>query len=337
MLKTYRLTFESAPAQHAIFKREEARNQWSISSRTLREFVEHFGPKTEMLDICSQGGKTSFTSYREKVMSGNGTYQISATVIDLITTDVLKQPLHTSIAIDTVEFKDFIVEEKLHIIFSVKDFKSIVAHAGTTNTIVSAHYSTPGLPMKLEYSDDAMAAEYVLMTIGDMRNAAVSQSASQRLAARIPLDASSARHGAASSGSMAPPLGRQNTARDISKAKIVRPSPPPPPSSALGESMFIPAAADDAQWDPVDFDAEDNDMPRWDASIDHVGHNRVMFDKGETESIQDASATDFQQRLRGHGQPSQSINGHIINQNMQSTQRLPPTQRSTQVIAHQAY
>lgn len=57
---------------HAFFDREIATNSWSISSRTLREFVEHFGPGTEQLDIYSEDGRVSLTSYTEKVMSGNG-------------------------------------------------------------------------------------------------------------------------------------------------------------------------------------------------------------------------------------------------------------------------
>lgn len=74
MLKTYRLTFESVHPMHAMFARESANNCWSISSKTLREFVEHFGPGTEQLDIYSEDGRVSLTSYTEKVMSGNGEF-----------------------------------------------------------------------------------------------------------------------------------------------------------------------------------------------------------------------------------------------------------------------
>lgn len=168
------------------------------------------------------------------------------------------------------------VEEKLHLVSSVKDFKSIVTHAGPMNTVLSAFYSGPGLPLKLEYNDETMNCEFILMTIGDSRGSSttpapgVSRSASERLAARIPLEASSRRNESARNGSMAPPSIRPGISRETSRAKIVRPSPPPP-SSALDNSMFVPMGTDDAQWDPVDYDAYDNDMPRWDATIDHVG------------------------------------------------------------------
>lgn len=72
VIKTYRLTFESIAPMHAFFDKAGATNNWSISSRTLREFVEHFGPGTEQLDIYSEDGRVSLTSYTEKIVSGNG-------------------------------------------------------------------------------------------------------------------------------------------------------------------------------------------------------------------------------------------------------------------------
>lgn len=81
VLKTYRLTFESVAPMHALFVKENANNSWSISSKTLREFVEHFGPGTEQLDIYSEDGRVSFTSYTEKIMSGNGLLQCSGNLL----------------------------------------------------------------------------------------------------------------------------------------------------------------------------------------------------------------------------------------------------------------
>lgn len=72
VIKTYRLHFEEIKPVHALFVKENAHNIWSISSKTLREFVEHFGPGTEQLDIFSEDGRVSFTSYTEKIMSGSG-------------------------------------------------------------------------------------------------------------------------------------------------------------------------------------------------------------------------------------------------------------------------
>ena len=82
MIKTYRLTFEAVPPLRAIFVQANANNTWSITSRTLREFVEHFGPGTEQLDIYSEDGRVSLTSYTEKIMSGNGSYRSPVMVKD---------------------------------------------------------------------------------------------------------------------------------------------------------------------------------------------------------------------------------------------------------------
>jgi hypothetical protein len=81
VLKTYRLTFEAVAPMHALFVKESAKSRWCISSRTLKEFVEHFGPGTEQLDIYSEGGRVSLTSFTEKIMSGSGTFVFIKTII----------------------------------------------------------------------------------------------------------------------------------------------------------------------------------------------------------------------------------------------------------------
>ena len=57
---------------HALFDRNASKNRWSISADVLRSFGEHFGPKTEQLDIFSENGRAMFTSYTEKIMDGKG-------------------------------------------------------------------------------------------------------------------------------------------------------------------------------------------------------------------------------------------------------------------------
>lgn len=70
--KTYKLTYESIEIMHALFNKNAAKNRWSISASVLRSFGEHFGPKTEQLDIYSENGRAIFTSYTEKIMDGKG-------------------------------------------------------------------------------------------------------------------------------------------------------------------------------------------------------------------------------------------------------------------------
>ena len=72
VVKTYRLTYESIEVLHASFDKSKSENYWSISSRTLRNVVEYFGPKTDQLDWFYQNGKFTFTSYTEKVQNGKG-------------------------------------------------------------------------------------------------------------------------------------------------------------------------------------------------------------------------------------------------------------------------
>ena len=57
---------------HAIFNRNNAKNTWTINAAALRSFVDYFGAKTEQLDIFTENGRATFTSYTEKIMNGKG-------------------------------------------------------------------------------------------------------------------------------------------------------------------------------------------------------------------------------------------------------------------------
>jgi cell cycle checkpoint control protein RAD9A len=161
---------------HAIFDKKRAQNTWSIQSKLLREFTEYFGPRTEQLDIFSENGRATFTSYTEKITDGKGTQSPppipprlhSPSISHIPYTEVLKAPLHTSIALDTLDFTTFSAEDGLHIGISVKDFKSIVIHAETLHTTVTARFSRPGRPLQLSYEQGGMLCEFTLMTLSDV-------------------------------------------------------------------------------------------------------------------------------------------------------------------------
>lgn len=70
--KTYRLTYESVEVMRALFNIDASKNVWKINALTLRSFIEYFGNNTEQLDISSEGGRATFTSYTEKVVNGKG-------------------------------------------------------------------------------------------------------------------------------------------------------------------------------------------------------------------------------------------------------------------------
>lgn len=73
VIKSYKLTYEPATVQHAVFDRTRTINQWAIEAKFLRGIVDHFSPSAEQLDIYSDGnGKAIFTSFTTKITDGKG-------------------------------------------------------------------------------------------------------------------------------------------------------------------------------------------------------------------------------------------------------------------------
>jgi cell cycle checkpoint control protein RAD9A len=260
--------------------------------------------------------------------------------------EVLKQPLHTTIAIDTLEFGEFSVEEKLHIVISVKDFKSIISHAGTVNTIVKALYSHPTSPMQLTYSDEGILSEFILMTTGEARGTSAAPAAranSKRPASRPPLEATPSSKRPANpdmrppSAIAAPSINREAAAR----SKVSRPSPPPPQPSIQTDALFFPEADDDRRWDPVNFDEEEDEMLLWDAGGNSVCKLYYLSDDDLTSHVQGVATLNAGKGLQSTATQSQSING-LARINAQSnadaslpqTQRLAPTQRLSGVSGY---
>ena len=186
---------------------------------------------------------------------------------------MLKQPLQTSVAIDTQEFEEFTVEEILHIAISVKDFKAIVAHGDSLNANVTALYSRPTRPMQIAYEGDGMLCEFTLMTIGDFRGssatpAPVTSATSKQPVAQRP-DAGRSRVNA---DVMAPPekTAVRSFRQDAASQRQQRPSPPPPKASLDNQSLFFPDGDEDRRWDEDESGDEDQDVLGWDPSADNV-------------------------------------------------------------------
>ncbi|KAI9750931.1 MAG: ribosomal protein S14, S11 [Chaenotheca gracillima] len=328
VLKTYRLTYESVESMHALFDQDAAQNRWSVSSRVLREFTEHFGPRTEQLDIYSENGRAFFTSYTEKIVHQNGTgFLTSPTTWKLnfidngnpIDTAILKQPLQTSVSIDTAQFENFTVQEKLHIAISVKDFKAIIPHAETLNASVSATYSVPNRPMQLAYRASGMTCEFTLMTIGEYHGEppAPAPMAAQRTSTSTvqPIKAVSGNERSRQDRTTMPPPERppQRIVEDRPTTSAPRPTPPtqPPQPSIDSQSLFIPDGEEDRRWDEPNYDDEDEEMLTWDASADNDTLN------GLNKSVQDASST---KRSRSDADLESA-----------SEKRIAPTQRLSQI------
>ncbi|WYZ39844.1 hypothetical protein EsH8_IV_000185 [Colletotrichum jinshuiense] len=280
---THRLPFEVAVPVHAKFDRDEAAHHWTIPSRTLRQLMEHFGPGVELLDINSDGEHVNFTCFTEKTTNGD---------------EVLKKPLHTSIAIEVEEFEDIEVEDKLRIVISVKDFRAIIQHAGITGNNLSARYSTPARPIQFTYPGDGISCEFLLMTVGERGNPAQKTKKGKangaKAAPRQQLEAASRRQSAAPSETPQPP--EQPLVQDMPPPPVasaarsgiaartslfdLRPSQRPPPATMRSEGLFVD---NDQEWEPVrdeeDEDAEENARLEWDhsnqphASAMHLGRD----------------------------------------------------------------
>ncbi|KAI1143650.1 Rad9-domain-containing protein [Hypoxylon sp. FL0543] len=300
----YRLPFEVTPPVHARFDKEQATNHWSIPSRTLRQLMDYFGPGIEYLDIHSEDDDTvNFTCFTEKVKNGE---------------EVLKKPLHTSIAVERDEFEDFVVEEeKLHIVISVKDFRAIIQHAAFLGSQISACYSMPSKPMQFKYDGDAIKCEFLLMTVGE-RGAPGQKAKKTRGNAKGPkppqLEAAASR-----AASKAPTPARQVPAPKAQAPRvdpvpslrppITRPSQRPPAATFESESLFVPQD-DEHQWDPVnvgDEDEEENARLEWDVSGDFHPPATNMRSMMANRNDQELRSDHVNDGIASHLEPTQRL------------------------------
>jgi len=206
--------------------------------------------------------------------------------------EVLKKPLHTSIAVEMDEFDEIEVQDKLHIIISVKDFRAVLQHAQMTSGKLSALYSIPGKPMKLSYNADGILCDFILMTVGDKDPSAQKGKKGRTVVpktARPGLEQASNRESSVANPATAerpsqpaapPPSKPVSSARQKvlfgSRPRPsqfeMRPEPLPPPS-LRPESLFV-TQDDDRFWEPAnpdedeDEDEGDNARLEWNAS-DH--------------------------------------------------------------------
>ncbi|KAK5237722.1 hypothetical protein LTR99_000343 [Exophiala xenobiotica] len=270
VVKTYSLFYEAGEILHAAFDQIGSTNHWTVASRTLRDVVEYFGPKTDQLDWFYQNGKVTFTSYTEKIQSGK---------------EILKQPMHTSVALERKDFASFNVQEGLHIGTMVKDFRAIVAHAESMRAQVTARYSRGNRPMQISYEDNGVLAEFTLMTRGttNVPNAASASTPARDLSLRPlsrppdspvtnPTSALPAGSRPPDAASMPPPARTSFRDRDVAPQTLSKSqsgeSAPLPAGSLNPESLFIPDD-DDHQWGEPNFE-EEPDIVTWDNTADEV-------------------------------------------------------------------
>lgn len=242
--------------------------------------MEYFGPKTDQLDWYFQDSRVTFTSYTEKVQNGR---------------EILKQPMHTSVALERKDFNDFNVQESLHIGITVKDFRSIVGHAETMKVQVTARYSQGNRPMQISYESGGLRAEFTLMTKAISNNpSSVSRTSTpaRDLSVRpmsIPREVSREPSIAATNQTapdMPPPPVRlprreQTKAPSMSRDNS-RDSPPAPSASLNPDSLFIPADDDDDhRWDEPSYE-EEPDIVTWDNTSASNSMRRIQDSESES-------------------------------------------------------
>ncbi|KAF9696951.1 hypothetical protein EKO04_004616 [Ascochyta lentis] len=279
--KTYKLTYEAVDVMHALFDRSVAQNRWSMHSSAIREYIEYFGTKTELLDIFTgEDGRCVFKSYTEKISDGK---------------EILKHPLVTAVAVNTSDFEEFNVQAGLHIVLSVKDFRAIVLHADTLKTSLKAYYSQPTRPLQFSYGCDGLLSEFTLMTSGDYTGApliptpapqqqTVTPRQQSRQASHAPSAASERTETRSMHSEMPPPVqpaSRRDQNGRLRNPGSRQPSSAPAQSQTIQpqveaedeESLFVPhndasmQEEEDAAWAPMDYEKEET--LGWDASADH--------------------------------------------------------------------
>lgn len=190
-------------------------------------------------------------------------------------------------AIDTRDFDEFAVEEKLHVAINVKDFKAIILHADSLKAeLITARYTRPCRPLQLSYEVDGITCEFTLMTrgeAGDPTASAFNSSSSnnnhntRELSARPfsrPTQTVSQEAASSTANRKRPredtalPLPQQpaSTAHRQMGEEFV----PPKPSGPIDhDSLFVPAD-DDQQWDEPNYGDEDDGRVGWDANMGQV-------------------------------------------------------------------
>ncbi|EAT84645.2 hypothetical protein SNOG_08369 [Parastagonospora nodorum SN15] len=263
VIKTYKLTYEACEVMHALFDRNVAKNRWSLHSGAVKEYIEYFGTKTEMLDIyAGEDGRCVFKSYTEKVTNGK---------------EILKHPLVTAVAVNTSDFDDFNVQPGLHIVVSVKDFKAIVVHADTLKTSLKAYYSQPTKPLQFSYGCDGLTCEFTLMTSGDYNAAPPTPTPAPQAPSRQTSRAPSTT------------TERADARRRPASQQVAR--------QQDSESLFV--NDEDEEWAPLDYDKEET--LGWDASADHDASAFPTFrDSGsvsKTNNVDNAEIFEPTQRV----------------------------------------
>lgn len=178
--------------------------------------------------------------------------------------------MKTTVILNKSDFSQFEVEENLHVVISVKDFKTIVTHAETMDATLRACYSRPGRPLQFSYEKPGLICKFTLMTAGEAR-ANVPTGPTKAANAKKPASKSGVSTTTTTttqpppSQSMPPPQPRTEGRR--STQTLGRRADNNPPAQPVvrkeSESLFV-SQEEDRDWDPTNYDDNEEMMLGWD-------------------------------------------------------------------------
>ena len=170
------------------------------------------------------------------------------------------------------------MEESLHVVISVKDFKTIVTHAESMDTVLHAHYSSPGRPLQFAFENPGLICKFTLMTAGDPKGPVDvpegrKESSSNSLGQQAPgfntLKQADRR-------SMAPPSrpeGRRNL-QTLGRRATDAPPFADQTTRKTSDSLLMPQEEEDRSWNPSNYD-EDENVLAWDTRDSDVSGKEI--------------------------------------------------------------
>jgi cell cycle checkpoint control protein RAD9A len=201
---------------------------------------------------------------------------MSKSLLIFISAEVLKQPLKTAVSVQLTDFEKFNAQEKMHLIISVKDFKSIITHADTLKASVSALYSTPGRPLQFNYALEGLQCQFTLMTAGDCHSTPASSttnksSSTESFRPKPSADNDGSLNVKSAPTEMPPPTitKARKLAGKLGQNESATGSMISSRSDRDSESLFVQQEEEDRQWDPAEYDNEEESLG-WNATIDNV-------------------------------------------------------------------
>jgi hypothetical protein len=78
VIKSYKLTYEPAAIQHAVFDKSKATSMWATDPKFLKQLIDHFSLSAEQLDMYTDSGRAVFTSFTTKIMEGKGMHAFAS-------------------------------------------------------------------------------------------------------------------------------------------------------------------------------------------------------------------------------------------------------------------